>query len=188
LAGFVEDGTELSNFKSASSIQHVTVDECVWGMWGEMERTYNPRIDPQFHVPLTPLTLRTCFIRKKRNPTTFIAHEHVALVWRDDIKLRQYHGHISHNLFSWIRARKVVHVCETIQRFHTCVLESFDFSKGTWERWVDMFFLGDALCEGTETPGISDVGVDVDAGVGVDGEFGGFLDAPSRGGDEEDGG
>jgi hypothetical protein len=153
-----------------------------------MERTYNPRIDPQLHVLLTPLTLCTCFIRKKRNPTTFIAHEHIALVRRDDIELRQYHRYISHNLFSWVRARKVVHVCETIQRFDTCIFEGFDFSKGTRERRVDVFFLGDALCEGTETPGISDVGVDVDAGVGVDGEFGGFLDAPARGGDKEDGG
>lgn len=47
-----------------------------------------------------------------------------------------------------------------------------------WEGRVDMLFLGEALSEGAEVAGVGHVGVDVQLGVGVEGESGVTIDAP----------
>lgn len=50
-----------------------------------------------------------------------------------------------------------------------------------------MFLLRQALCKRAEASCVSEVWIDVDARVGVEGEFGCSVDAPAGTGDEEHG-
>jgi hypothetical protein len=149
------------------------------------ETTYDPRIDRQSNNLLAPLALGRNLIREDSDAAAFVAHEHVALIRRDDIELRQYHRYISDDMFPWVRTRKVIYISKMIQGPDRRLFIARDID-GRWETWVDVFFLGDALCETAQAAGVTEVGIDVDAGICVEREFCGLLDAPTGGGDEED--
>jgi hypothetical protein len=55
------------------------------------------------------------------------------------------------------------------------------------ERRVHVFLFGQARCKTAQASRVGEVRVDIDAGGGVEGEFGGRVDAPPRAWDEEDG-
>jgi hypothetical protein len=160
LTGLINEGAKLGGTVLVGEEDREGVDR-----GGKPEVTYYPGIDSQFDKLLTLFTRNLCAVGEDGDTAAFIAHEHIAFEWRDDVELSDDDAEIPGNSFlaAFVRQRAsdIIHICKCVQCSHNCILKPIDYIIGD-EKWrIDMFFLRQSLYQRSQASSLTHIRVDV---------------------------
>lgn len=110
---------------------------------------------------LTLSTLRLERASEDRNTATLAAHQHLALVIRDNMELCNEYTYIAKGFLPRIRPSKLVDFAELEKWLYGCVLGLIYVENVGWKGWVDVLAFGETLGEGSDVASIGHVGVHV---------------------------